>query len=147
MDKITELIKEEIKRQYKSLNKFSEVSGIPYSTLANALSRGIGTMSYDTVIKICNLLNLKQAFDSDLTIFNAKFQDICNMLGCLDNEGVHTVETVLKVEYDRCTHNGTPRLKSYNGIAMATSEDNFKQQIRVNDLINEAAFGSAESVK
>jgi len=58
LDSITILIRDEIKRQYKSVKKFSEVSGIPYSTLSNALSKGVGGTSYDTVIKICKLLNL-----------------------------------------------------------------------------------------
>ena len=61
VDSITKLIKTEIKRQYKSVRKFSEESGIPYSTLSNALSKGIGGTSYDTVIRICKLLNLKQS--------------------------------------------------------------------------------------
>ncbi len=46
-DSITNLIKSEIKRQYKSLRKFSEESGIPYSTLSNALSKGIGFNTSD----------------------------------------------------------------------------------------------------
>ena len=49
LDSITALIKNEIKSQYKSLSKFAEASGIPYSTLSNALSRGVGGTSYDTV--------------------------------------------------------------------------------------------------
>ena len=52
MDSITILIRDEIKRQYKSVKKFSEVSGIPYSTLSNALTKGVGGTSYDTVIRI-----------------------------------------------------------------------------------------------
>ena len=76
LDSITKLIKSEIKRQYKSVRQFSEKSGIPYSTLSNALSKGIGGTSYDTVIKICKLLNLKQAYDADLTIFNDQFYEI-----------------------------------------------------------------------
>ena len=63
MDTITQLIKTEIKRQYKSVRQFSEKSGIPYSTLSNALTRGVGGTSYETVIRICNLLQLKQVHD------------------------------------------------------------------------------------
>lgn len=141
MDKITELIKAEIKRQYKSLNKFSEATGIPYSTLSNGLSRGVGSMSYDTVMKIINQLKLKQAYDSDLTIFNDRFHLMCDMLEALDNEGVHTVETILKMEYDRCINNGKPpRVKSYNGIAFASSGTDFIEKTHVNDLINEATI-------
>ena len=103
MDNITRLIRTEIKRQYKSVRKFSEKSGIPYSTLSNALSKGIGGTSYDTVIKICNLLNLKQAYDADLTVFNEHCYEICTMLAALDEQAVHTLKTILNVEYERCT--------------------------------------------
>ena len=120
VDSITKLIKSEIKRQYKSVRKFSEESGIPYSTLSNALSKGIGGTSYDTVIKICKLLNLKQAYDDDLTIFNDQFHEICSMLAALDEQGVHTVKTILTVEYNRCTNEETsPAIKGYNGLSVA----------------------------
>lgn len=56
LDNITQLIKTEIKKQYKSVRKFSEKSGIPYSTLSNALYKGIGATSqkgqYDFYRKI-----------------------------------------------------------------------------------------------
>ena len=120
MDSITNLIKAEIKRQYKSVRQFSEKSGIPYSTLSNALTKGIGGTSYDTVIKICKLLNLKQAYDADLTIFNDQFHEICDMLAALDERGVHTVKTILSVEYNRCTdEKASPSVKAYNGLSVA----------------------------
>ena len=108
MDGITQLIKSEIIKQYKSVRKFSEKSGIPYSTLSNALSKGIGGTSYDTVIKICNLLNLKQAYDVDLTLFNEHCYEICTMLAALDEHAVHTLKTILSVEYERCTNGKKP---------------------------------------
>ena len=120
LDSITRLIKSEIKRQYKSVRQFSEKSGIPYSTLSNALSKGIGGTSYDTVIKICQMLNLKQAYDADLTIFNDQFYEICAMLAALDERGVHTVKTILSVEYSRCTNGSSaPVVKAYNGLTVA----------------------------
>lgn len=119
-DNITNLIKSEIKRQYKSVRKFSEASGIPYSTLSNALTKGIDGTSYGTVIKICKLLNLKQAYDADLTIFNDQFHEICSMLAALDEQGVHTVKTILSVEYNRCTDDkASPSVKAYNGLSVA----------------------------
>ena len=102
MDTITKLIKSEIIRQYKSVRKFSEKSGIPYSTLSNALSKGIGGTSYETVVKICQILNLKQAYDADLTVFNEHCYEIFSMLSKLDEPAIHTLKTVLKIEYDRC---------------------------------------------
>lgn len=103
MDNITKLIRSEIKKQYKSVRQFSERSGIPYSTLSNALSKGVGGTSYETVIKMCNLLNLKQVYDTDLTVFNEHCYEICTMLASLDDYAVHTLKRVLSVEYARCT--------------------------------------------
>jgi predicted transcriptional regulator len=129
LDSITLLIRDEIKRQYKSVKKFSDASGIPYSTLSNALAKGIGGTSYDTVLKICKLLNLKQVYDADLTIFNDRFYEICSMLSELDEQGVHTVKTVLTIEHNRCTkHESDSTVKPFNGISYAgktfqTNED------------------------
>lgn len=138
MDSITKLIKSEIKRQYKSVRQFSEKSGIPYSTLSNALSKGIGGTSYDTVIKICKLLNLKQVYDADLTIFNDQFHEICSMLSALDKQGVHTVKTILSVEYNRCVNGKTaPSIKSFNGLSAAGKtlevEKSFKGDLFANE--------------
>ena len=129
MDSITLLIRDEIKRQHGSIKKFSEASGIPYSTLSNALAKGIGGTSYDTVLKICKLLNLKHIYDADLTIFNDKFYEICAMLSELDEQGVHTVKTVLTIEHNRCTNQeATSTVKAFNGLSFAgkpfqTNED------------------------
>ena len=125
MDSITILIRDEIKRQYKSVKKFSEVSGIPYSTLSNALTKGVGGKSYDTVIRICKLLNLKQVYDADLTIFNDQFYEICSMLSKLDSKGVHAVKSILTLEYTRCSNaeNSSPVVKPFNGLIIASKED------------------------
>lgn len=120
MDTITTLIKNEIKAQYKTIKRFSDVSGIPYSTLSNALSKGIGGTSYETVVKICRLLNLKQINDSDIVLFNDEFHDIYSKLTHLDEQGVHTVCAVLNVEYARCAQKDeTPTIKAFNGIGYA----------------------------
>ena len=138
LDSITKLIKSEIKRQYKSVRQFSEKSGIPYSTLSNALSKGIGGTSYDTVIKICKLLNLKQAYDADLTIFNDQFYEICAMLAALDERGVHTVKTILSVEYNRCTNGeSTQAAKAYNGLSVAGGSIEIDGNIMDEDAANE----------
>lgn len=129
MDSITLLIRDEIKRQYKSVKKFSEASGIPYSTLSNALAKGIGGTSYDTVLKICKILNLKQVYDADLTIFNDRFYEICHMLSELDEQGVHTVKTVLTIEYNRCKSiENTETVKAFNGISFAGQSFRSKEE-------------------
>ena len=107
MANITELVKNEIRRQYKSVRQFSEKSGIPYSTLSNALSKGIGGTAYDTVMKICGMLNLKQAYDTDLTVFDKESYEICTMLAALDEHAIRTLKTILSIEYERCTKEKT----------------------------------------
>jgi len=123
LDSITLLIKNEIKAQYKTLSRFSEASGIPYSTLSNALSKGVGGTSYETVVKICQMLNIKQAYDSDLVLFNSEFHDIYTKLTQLDEQGVHTVCTVLNVEYNRCMDSESPTVKAFNGIGYASTTE------------------------
>ena len=129
LDSITLLIKNEIKAQYKSISKFSEASGIPYSTLSNALAKGVGGTSYDTVVKICRLLNIKQSCDSDILLFNIEFYDIYQKLTKLDDQGVHTVCTILNVEYNRCVGNESDSsVKAFNGIGFAID---FKKKKKV----------------
>ena len=53
-----EMLRKEILRQYKSVRAFALEMGIPYSTLATALERGVEGMAYDTVMKICEELHL-----------------------------------------------------------------------------------------
>ena len=126
MDHITQLIKAEIKKQYKSVRQFSKKSGIPYSTLSNALSKGIGGTSYETVIKICNLLHLKQVYDTDLTVFNEHCYEICTMLTSLDEPAVHALKTILRVEYERCTKRKTSH-QSHEIISIAGKTPDYKE--------------------
>ena len=135
LDSITLLIKNEIKAQYKSVRKFSEESGIPYSTLSNALSKGVGGTSYDTVVKICQLLDIKQSYDEDIVLFNNKFHDIYSKLTMLDERGLHTICAVLDVEYARCTNiNGDPIIKAFNGVGYANKQlDDSNREKKVQD--------------
>lgn len=122
MDSITNLIKAEIKKQYGSVAKFAEASGIPYGTVSNSLARGVGGTAYDTVSKMCKFLHIKQAYDDDLILFNQEFYEVYKKLTVLDEMGVHTVCSVLNVEYQRCQENNDPNVKGYNGISIMKSE-------------------------
>lgn len=136
MDSITTLIKNEIKAQYKTVKKFSEVSGIPYSTLSNALSKGIGGTSYETVVKICNILNIKQVNDSDIVLFNQEFHDIYDKLTHLDETGVHTVCAVLNAEYSRCVQSEEKAVtKAFGGIGYARVKTQDFDEERIKSLI------------
>ena len=131
IDTITNLIKAEIRHQYGTISKFSEASGIPYPTIMNALNKGIGTMGYDTVVKICGMLNIHQAFSSRLILFDDRFLDLYDKLKALDEKGIHTVSTVLNVEYARCSNEGDASVKGFNGVGLAVKETtNDEKRIR-----------------
>lgn len=44
--------------RYVSLRQFSKAADIPYSSLMTLLSRRIGGASFDTVMRICEVLEL-----------------------------------------------------------------------------------------
>ncbi|MCR5502251.1 MAG: transcriptional regulator [Lachnospiraceae bacterium] len=57
----SEILKDAILEQYKSIRAFCNETGIPYSTLVTALDRGIEGMAYGTVLRMCERLNLSPA--------------------------------------------------------------------------------------
>lgn len=129
MDSLTTLIKNEIEAQYKNLAQFSKASGIPYSTLSAALSKGIGNTAYDTVVKICSILGIRQSYEDDIVLFNRQFHDIYTKLTQLDEKGVHTVVTIMNVEYNRCQNEDEGNIKGYNGIGYIPKEAFDEEQI------------------
>ena len=134
MDSLTQLIKNEMEAQYKSVYQFSKASGIPYMTISNALAKGIGTTAYDTVVKICTMLGIRQSYDEDIVLFNREFHDFYSKLTELDERGIHTVTAILNVEYARCraeTNDGV--VKGYNGIGFAPHPV-FDEE-RINELV------------
>ena len=66
MDEFTMLIKNEIKRQHKSVRQFAAAIDIPQSTIISALRKGIGGTSFDTVVKICTSLGIKLSMNSGI---------------------------------------------------------------------------------
>ena len=134
MDSLTQLIKNEMEAQYKSVYQFSKASGIPYTTICNALTKGIGTTAYDTVVKICMMLGIRQAYDEDIVLFNREFHDFYTKLTELDEQGIHTVTAILNVEYDRCrAEENTGVVKGYNGIGYAPRPA--FDESRINELV------------
>lgn len=98
MDDFTNLIKTEIKRQYKSVRKFSVFVGIPQTTIASTLKNGVDCTAFGTIIKICKALGLPlyDLFsDSNALVLIKKFN-------ALDDFGKHTVNTIIQMEYERC---------------------------------------------
>ncbi|MBQ8869008.1 MAG: helix-turn-helix transcriptional regulator [Oscillospiraceae bacterium] len=59
-----------IKLKYRSLHNFSLESGIPNSTLNSMFKKGLGGTSFDTVLKVCSLLecDIYSLIDEDKNI-------------------------------------------------------------------------------
>ena len=102
-DELTDIIRKEIKKQYRSTRAFSVASGIPYSTLANALSKGVGVTAFDTVMRMCDVLGVN--YNSSV---NGSYSDRMRRMGMmyasLDADGENVVERVLRSEYIRCRY-------------------------------------------
>ncbi len=110
MDKSLKL-KNEILSNYKSIREFSNIVGIPNSTLVSALDnrngKGIGGMAVEKVIKICDALNLDvrtfDPLDSCSNSFN-KDHPILIKYNQLSENGkslfVKQLELILKYESD-----------------------------------------------
>ena len=101
MDNLTRIVKTEISRQYKSVRQFAFAVNIPLSTINSALHNGIGGSSFDTVVQICQTLGIKAIF-----YLTEDTQQLLDQYAQLDDYGRHTIASVMKVEYDRCSTQG-----------------------------------------
>lgn len=102
MDQLTALIKQEIKRQFKSVRKFTAFLDIPYTTIASALKNGVGGTAYDTVIKICKALDISLVNYQESALVNEDTLGLLTRYNSLDEKGAHAVRTVLEIEAARC---------------------------------------------
>lgn len=103
MDKLTQIVRAEITRQYRSVRQFAFAVDIPLSTINSALHNGIGGSSYDTVMQICKTLGIKSADQEGATYLTDETERLIMQYAALDDYGRHTVSAVSQVEYDRCT--------------------------------------------
>ena len=101
MDEFTMLVKNEIKRQYKSVRQFAAAIDVPQSTIISSLKKGIGGTSFDTVIKICTALGIKLSMNSGVFMDKEK-TELLETFGELDDRGKYTVKSVCNVELLRC---------------------------------------------
>ena len=134
MDILTEMIKKEIKNQYKSVRNFSNEIGIAQTTLASALKNGVSGTAYETVVKICEKLNIELVnyqFPVRVDENALKMLDIYNNL---DEKGKHAVHTVLMLEYERYVYD----LSDYEIAAFsgrAKRKTNYNKQSQIADLL------------
>ena len=102
MYKLTNIVRDEISRQYKSVRQFAFAVGIPLSTINSALHNGIGGSSFDTVVQICRTLGICALGEENIHL-TEDTQRILDQYAKLDDYGRHTISSVMQVEYDRCT--------------------------------------------
>lgn len=86
MDIKSEIIKNEIVKQYKSIRAFAKVVDIPHGTIVSALNNGIDGMAWGKVNRICECLNLDSVTLKPLT--NKRIKLITND----ETDTAHTVE-------------------------------------------------------
>ena len=103
MNNLTEVITNEIKRQYRSVRQFAISNGVPQTTIVSALKKGIDGTSYVTVLKILDALNIEITNDKTPIVVDDRAVEIIKKYNKLDEYGRHTVETVVNMEYNRCT--------------------------------------------
>ena len=113
MDNLTKIVRTEIARQYKSVRQFAFAVNIPLSTINSALHNGIGGSSFDTVVQICRALGIKALSDDASFYLTEETQQLLDRYAQLDDYGRHTVNSVMRVEYDRCTELSAPHSDGY----------------------------------
>ncbi len=102
MDELTLLIKQEIKKQYRSVRQFAFSVGIAQTTVVSALKNGVSGTGFNTVMKMCKALDI-QVFNYEVPlVINESVISLLQKYNSLDKLAEHTVQTVLNVEYERC---------------------------------------------
>ena len=104
MDELTEIIKKNIKDKFSSTRQFAEKIGIPQTTIVSALKNGVSGTSFTTVCKICSELDIKFMDGMYPVEVTDSTKKIVEKLSKLDEKGIHTVSTVLEMEYLRCQY-------------------------------------------
>ncbi|SHH57663.1 helix-turn-helix domain-containing protein [Clostridium intestinale] len=107
-----ELINEIKKKKGMTSKQLSEKSGVPIGTLNKILNGQTKNPAYETIFAIANALDCsvdvfreKDELSNDNSIADIT-EDENNLISKyrkLDSKGQHTVNTVLSVEYSRCT--------------------------------------------
>ncbi len=102
MDELTLLIKKNIKSKYSSTRKFAEELGIPQTTIVSAVKNGVGGTAFTTVCKMCKALDIKIVNGLYPVTVSDTTRQLIEKLSKLDEKGIHTVTTVIEMEYIRC---------------------------------------------
>lgn len=104
---LTNLIVDEVKKQYRSVRRFAMHLEIPQTTVASALKNGVGGTAYTTVVRMCEELNIKLVnYDTPIPM-DEKTISMIEKYHSLDEKGRHCIDVLVKMEYDRCKEEGS----------------------------------------
>lgn len=126
MDELTLLIKKNIKSKYSSTRKFAEELGIPQTTIVSAVKNGVGGTAFTTVCKMCKALGIKIVNGIYPVAVTDTTRQLIEKLSKLDEKGIHTVATVLEMEYVRCL---------IEADAISVAETGEKRDYSINPII------------
>ena len=98
MDELTKLIKTEIKKQFRSVRQFSMYIGVPQSTIVTALQKGIGGTSFETIMHICDVLDIKPVIGDKTVFLDGEKRELLERYSRLDESGKRAVRSVTAME-------------------------------------------------
>ena len=104
MDELTKLIKTEIKKQFRSVRQFSMFIGVPQSTIVTALQKGIGGTSFETIMHICEVLDIKPVQGDNTVFLDGEKRELLDRYARLDKEGKKAVRAVTAMELMRVSN-------------------------------------------
>lgn len=103
MNELTNLIKTEIKKQFRSVRQFSMYIGVPQSTIITALQKGVGGTSFETVMLMCKVLNIKPVPSDNPVFLDGEKRELLDRYARLDDSGKKAVRALAAVELLRVT--------------------------------------------
>ena len=110
MDNLTRIIRSEISKQYRSVRQFAFAVGVPLSTVNSALHNGVGGSNFDTVLQMCKALGIKALGDDAAFYLTENTEELLTRYAMLDDYGRHTINAVMRVEYERCAELNKPEV-------------------------------------
>ena len=94
------MIKCAITEKYGTVSCFCRHTGIPQSTIATALKKGVGGMGFETVTKILSALGLAVP-DSVFEIPNDEIFPVVKSVAGLDEQGKYKIAETVASEGDK----------------------------------------------
>ena len=105
MNELSQIISDEIKKQYKSTRKFAEEIGVAQTTVVSAVKTGLKGTAYETVIKMCEKLGIELVNYHSHIVMTDDVINLINMYNALDEKGAHAVMAFASMEFNRSKGN------------------------------------------